>query len=880
MTDSGELPGQWDDQLDASELEKGTRYVGTGEGLGRSLRIGNRFEVADLERDLLGRGGMGEVYRGIDLQTGAVASDPEVVARFAREGEALRQLNHPNIVHMVAAVYAGGRHYLVMEYVPGGSLRDLLEQGERLSVQRTVEIALDVADALTRAHRLGIIHRDLKPANVLLAEDGTPRLTDFGLARVVGGDRLTQTGTVVGTILYLSPEACSGQALDARADIWSFGTMLYEMLTGESPFAGDTLAAVVTAILTQPVPDLSRVRPDAPDALADLVYRMLQKDRQQRIPSVRLVGAELEAILEGRRSKAPGGQVGMQERAAPLTSRFATPTLLTEARNLPVQVTPFVGREAELAELDRLLSDPDVRLVTVLGAGGMGKTRLALQAAEAQAERAPGDRFPNGVYFVSLAPLRSTEAIVPTIAEALGFTFYAAAGGGAAAAPRQQLLDYLRQKQMLLFLDNWEHLLDGDGAADLVTDILTTAPDVRILATSRARLNVGGEQLFHLAGMEYPDWETPTDALEYSAVKLFMQSARRVRPDFELEADDLKYGSRICRLVQGMPLGILLAAAWVEMLSPQEIAAEVEGQMTGLGLDFLRTNRRDVPERQRSMRAVFDHSWSLLPERQQGVMQALSVFRGGFDREAAQQVSGASLWELMALVNRSLLHRAPTGRYTIHELLRQYAAEKLACWPEIEKAVRDRHASHYAAALQRWGQDVKGPQRPAALAEMDVEVDNARAAWDWAVERVQVQQLDRAIEGLGWFYEVRLRFPEGDTALRAAADMFAAQERCTKLSADGLRVWAQALVWQGGFSLYLGRAEIARQLLRRSLALLEDSRLDTLDVRRTRAFVLYTKGMAANTWGDRLAATEPLEQSLALYQALGCRYEMARTLVL
>ena len=282
--------------------------MGTRQDHGRFQRIGSRFEIRDLERDLLGRGGMGEVYRGRDIQTGqtvaikalrreVVASDPDVVARFVREGEALRHLNHPSIVKLVDAVKDDGWHYLVMEYVEGGSLRDLLEEQGRLPIPRVVEIALEVADALTRAHHLGIIHRDLKPSNVLLAKDGTPRLTDFGLARMADSPRLTQTDTVVGTIDYLSPEACNVETLDKRADIWSFGVMLYEMLTGQRPFASESPIATYMSILTQPVPDLFRPCPDLPDALADPVYRMLEKDRAARIPSVRLVGAELEAIL-------------------------------------------------------------------------------------------------------------------------------------------------------------------------------------------------------------------------------------------------------------------------------------------------------------------------------------------------------------------------------------------------------------------------------------------------------------------------------------------------------------------------------------------------------------------------------------------------------
>src|SRR5512136_762655 len=278
--------------------------------------IANRFRIDDLERDLLGRGGMGEVYRATDTQTGdtvavkalnpqVVTRDPEILARFVREGEALRQLNHPNIVRMIAAVQEQGQHYLIVEYVSGGSLADVLAAQGRLASTRVMQIALEVADALTRAHHLGIIHRDLKPANVLLAHDGTPRLADFGIAHVESDQRLTRTGILMGTIDYLSPEICQGEPPDERADIWAFGVMLFEMLSGRLPFEGNSLTARLTAILTQPIPDLAQLAPDTPGALIDLVYRMLDKDPQQRIPSVRLVGAELEALLKGREPVTP-----------------------------------------------------------------------------------------------------------------------------------------------------------------------------------------------------------------------------------------------------------------------------------------------------------------------------------------------------------------------------------------------------------------------------------------------------------------------------------------------------------------------------------------------------------------------------------------------
>jgi len=821
--------------------------------------IADRFEIADLGRDLLGRGGMGEVYRGTDTQTGQlvavkvlkpdiVAQNSDLIQRFTREGEALRQLDHPNIVKMVAAITQGEQYYLVMEYMPGGSLRKLLEQQGQLPIRRTLEIALDLADALTRAHRMEIIHRDIKPANVLLAEDGTPRLTDFGVAQLTSRPQLTQAGTIIGTADYLSPEACQGESLDTRTDIWSFGVLLYEMLTGRRPFSGETLMALLHTILNQPVPDLVQFRPELPDALVDLIYRMLEKDRYQRIPTVRLVGAELEMILRE--------QAGLSTSSRPAIRRFAadlSTQMIARQHNLPLPPTPFVGREGELAELDRLLSDPAVRLLTILGLGGMGKTRLALEFASKQLER-----FSDGVYMVPLAPLTSAEAVVPAIAEAIGFSFYEG------PAPRQQLFDFLRQKTMLLLMDNFEHLLDS---ASLVADILQVAPHVKILTTSRARLNLQGEQLFRLSGMDFPDWETPEDAASYSAVKLFLQSARRVRPDFELVATDLKYVARICRLVQGIPLGILLAAAWVEMLSPEEIAAEISQ-----GLDFLASDLQDIPERQRNLRAIFDYSWNLLTEREKALFCTLSVFRSGFTREAAQEIAGAGLRELMALANKSLLHRRPTGRYEMHELLRHYAAEKLAADPTAEQDLRDRHCTYFAAAFQRWGKGLRGHRQKEALARLVAESENGRAAGEWASERRNPDWIKQALDGLVAFYAWRGRGRDGETICRLATEALASEN-----SPAVLQLRARLLFRQSGFNLVLGQTELCEQQIRQGQALLDQAEAAGLDVRPERATELGAR--AAIAVRSNLEEAHRLDtQLLALRRELGDPWRLANAL--
>lgn len=277
--------------------------------------IANRFEIKDRERDLLNRGSIGDVYRGWDTQTGRpvavkalhpdlITSSPELVGRFIREGEALYQLDHPNIVKIIAALKDKGNYYLVMEYIQGVSLRELLEARGALPVPEALDIAIPIASALTHAHKQGIIHRDLKPANVLLAEDGTPYLTDFSVAYIADSTRLTQTGTRIGTVNYFSPEACNGEKLDERADVWAMGVILYEMLTGTRPFTGKTIGETAMAILTHPLPDLSRLCPDASPTLVELIEGMLEKDRYRRIPRMQLVeeGLKLEAALYRRRS--------------------------------------------------------------------------------------------------------------------------------------------------------------------------------------------------------------------------------------------------------------------------------------------------------------------------------------------------------------------------------------------------------------------------------------------------------------------------------------------------------------------------------------------------------------------------------------------------
>jgi len=572
--------------------------------------------------------------------------------------------------------------------------------------------------------------------------------------------------------------------------------------------------------------------------------------------------------------------------------------------NLPAQLTPFIGRKALLTEIEERLLDPGCRLLTLVGPGGSGKTRLAQEAAARHVAAGQVERYLDGVFFVALAPLQSVEAIVPTIAQTIGFSF---SGGG---APKEQVLRHLSGKKMLLVLDNYEHLLEG---AKLVPEILQRAPGIKILATSRSGLHVQGEYRFPVSGMSYPALSQaalplPTadgrqgEGLEYSAVRLFLEGARRAQPGPKLADDNLADVARICRLVDGTPLAILLASAWVEMLTPAEIAAELEEQMAGLGLDLLASDLRETPERHSSVRAVFDHSWKLLAERERTVMRALSVYRGGFTRAAAQEVTGASLHALRALVKWSLLRRAPTGRYEIHELLRQYAAEKLALAGDDETLVRDRHCAYYVAALQGWASDLQSPRQLVAIREIRADVDNIRVAWEWAVgsdqgsalDNKRVEWVDRALTGLCLFYEWDSRFQEGEAACRSATEQLAEpaphpadeglsagrgpSEKETSI-AKRLRVLAHALAWQGRFSFVLGRSQAADRCYERALAALDRAAQSdpTLDLRRERALILARMSRRA-MYTDLEAATQLAEQSLELYRALDDRPGMAESL--
>lgn len=473
--------------------------------------------------------------------------------------------------------------------------------------------------------------------------------------------------------------------------------------------------------------------------------------------------------------------------------------------HVPPQPTPFIGRAEEVVEITDLLADPACRLLTLVGPGGIGKTRLAIQVATDMS-----GSFRQGVYFVSLQAVRAAEFLLAAVADAFNFSLRGQED------PQIQLINFLSGKEILLVLDNFEQLLppavsDEAGIA-LLASILETAPTVKLLVTSREVLNLQEEWLYPVQGLPFPNTPLPAgDEQEekYSAIQLFVERARRVRRDFSLAAEQTEV-TRICQLVEGMPLALELAASWTKTLSCEVIAAEIQRN-----LNFLATNLRNVPERQRSMRAVFNHSWQLLSDGERNVFKRLSVFRGSFQRKAAEHIAKATLPILSALVDKSLLRGEPDGRYQIHELLHQYAAEQLVLSPDDVAHVYDRHCTFYADFLAQRADDIVGTRQLETIQEITAELENIRAAWAWAVQQVNLENIQKATYTFYHYCDFQGRYQEGADAFAKAID------KLDTLAPDARpgSTLALLLVLQGFHHIRLGRLEPATALLERGQVL-------------------------------------------------------------
>jgi predicted ATPase len=520
--------------------------------------------------------------------------------------------------------------------------------------------------------------------------------------------------------------------------------------------------------------------------------------------------------------------------------------------NLPAALTGFVGREAELEHVRRKLANPACRLLTIVGPGGAGKSRLALAAA---AVLTPA--FLNGAWCVSLAAVNAgePEALPATLAAALQIPI-------GAGDLRRQVIGYLRQRELLLVLDNLEHLLDAVG---WLSELLAAAPDIKILATSRERLNLQVEQVLQLGGLPVPADATQPE--EFAAVALFVRRARRVQPDFALTLQTALAVVQICQMVGGLPLGIELAAAWVNQLACHEIAAAIAAN-----LDFLATTQRDVSPRQRSLRAAFEHSWRLLRPADQDAFARLAVFRGNFTRAAAAAVADVPLSILAALVDKSLVRKEEGDRYDLHEVLRQFATEQWQALPAVVAAIQPRHSQFYLHLLAVQTAHFKSREQKEALALVGLEIENVRVAWRAAVAHRWLDQIHPALEALYHFYMLRSWLAEGLAMFRSARQ--ALEQDGPQPATQQRLVIARLALREAKFLLTLAHFAEAQALLQWAL-----DALHAFDAPAEVATARYYLGQVCVSTGAYAAAEDHVQASLLMRRALNDRWGQAVSLL-
>jgi predicted ATPase/DNA-binding SARP family transcriptional activator len=570
-------------------------------------------------------------------------------------------------------------------------------------------------------------------------------------------------------------------------------------------------------------------------------FRVTLRDELELEPldeTVALASALRAGNAEAEEASAPAAP----REPAPPAARAAEPPVLL--RGFPKPATPFVGREAELEALHGMLVDGGERLVTLLGPGGVGKTRLALQAG-----RRAAAAFADGALFVPLAALDDPAYLARAIGAALGLE------PSTTRSDEVALIAALESRSLLLVLDNLEHIVAGTGP---LVELLAASPGSSLLLTSQEPLDFPGEVHVTVAGMAYPT-ESTASPEGFDAVKLFLRSARRAHPQFVATPADHAGISRLCRLLEGLPLGLELAAAWMRLMRPAEVADALEES-----LDALVTRHHDVPARHRSLRAMLDHAWSLLGDEERAALAGVGPFRGGFTREAAEAVAGASLRTLLALVNKSLLRRTHGGRFEALEVVRRYGAERLAAGADRHGAVARAHAAHFVAFGLRAAPELIGAERATWLERVAEEHDNLRAAFGHLIKTGDVESGMRLAHALSQYWWLRGHYREARATLDALL-------RLERPRAPALQ--AQALGLAGNFARLCEDFEAARALYEASLAIKRAG-----DDPTATAVTLGNLGNLLRLLGDLDGAERHLEEALALFRGAGEGRQVANTL--
>ena len=916
-------------------------------------KLENGVEIGHYEIvSQIGAGGMGEVYLAKDTRLNRkvalkilhknIAANEDRRLRFQREAWAVSSLNHPNILTIFEFAEKAGLHFLASEYVAGKTLRELLNE-RNLTILEMLDIAAQISSALKAAHDAGVIHRDIKPENIMIRDDGYVKVLDFGLAKLTENVPITeederqmrvqtQAGAVMGTASYMSPEQSRGLFIDARTDIFSFGVVMFEMITRRQLFTGETINHIIVSVLEKETPPLSNFVRDYPSEIERIINKCLVKNAAGRYQTAGELLADLKRLQKRLEYEAEQTYVFESD-----NQTRATQTLVIEPdktlafdddfsdketesvppNNLSVSLRSIVGREKEIAEIKNLLRQPNVRLLTLTGIGGTGKTTISQAVA-----REMLDEFADGVFFIELASITNPELVALTIAQTLGIK---ESSGRPVLEP---LKKHLSDKKILLVIDNFEQVAD---AAEIIAELLSAAKRIKILITSRVLLHLSAETEYEVPPLAVPIDAaslSPGELMKFEAVRLFVERGRGAKASFALTNENVESVAKICSRLEGLPLAIELAAARVKILSPPQILSKLENR-----LQLLTGGAKDLPARQRTMRGAVAWSYDLLSDDERKMFEIFAVFVGGFTFEAAEAVGGglqhpqaenspdapaksndelhliqpapeSPLGDILdgitSLVDKSLIiskERADGEmRFRMLEVVREFALEMLEARGAAE-IVRQSHTAYFLALGEEAQKYLKTEDSVKWLNRLEDEHDNLRSALRLSL-KTDIKIAARLAAAIRLFWFLHSHLEEGRDWIRAVlerirddksvaerfslmnvlgtlerfqGDYPAAEKTYRELLAEAEEageLWqvAEANSGLGSVAYQQGDFATARKYIEESLIVSRE-----LNEKYSIAAALNSLGDIARTEGDNATAQALFEESLMISRSLGTK---------